>query len=145
MMTVIAALLLASTQSASGMLGDVRMHLFYQHTGRLSADVSKIPDFAGWNVGIGEGGAEEPANDLLVVAEIRTSGEQFVDSPLRVVVTAGGKELATRQFGSVLTSEEGRAYLPVWLRDVGCAGKIQVRVTFRKQTRSKVLELNCGE
>lgn len=127
-------------------LADIQMRLFYEASGRLSPDLTQQPDFAGWNVIIGEGSAEEPANDLLVTAELRTAGEAFVRTPLRIVVTnAKGKLLASRAYKTFLIPREGRVYLPVWIRDAGCVGDLKVNVQFGAQHRSETLRLQCGE
>ena len=147
MISSLAALALAGNQPAAATLGEIRMHLFYQETGRLSPDISPPASFAGWNVGIGEGDAEEAANDLLVVVEMRADGEQFVEMPLRVVARGGegNRILGERRWDSVLTSAGGRSYLPLYLRDVGCAGEIRVTATFGSANRSETLSLECGE
>ncbi|HEX9963625.1 MAG TPA: hypothetical protein VGB04_01425 [Allosphingosinicella sp.] len=46
-------------------------HLFYENTGRLSKDISPPVEFTGWNTVIGEGSAEDAADDLLVTVEVR--------------------------------------------------------------------------
>lgn len=130
---------------ANATLGDIRMHLFYQGTGRLSPDISPPNDFTGWNTVIGEGSAEESATDLLVVVEVRANGEHAVQRPLVVTARAGRRVLGTRRFASTLTSSAGRAYLPLWLKDVGCAGTIRVDVSFGRERRTESLALNCGE
>ena len=127
-------------------LGDIRMHLFYKETGRLSDDVSPPRNFAAWNTPIGGGEAEEPATDLLVVAEIRTDGQQNVRMPLRVTArNARGRVLGDRRLTEMLTSETGRAYFPLWLRDTGCAGIITVTATLGGQSKTETLTLHCGE
>jgi hypothetical protein len=127
-------------------LGDIRMHLFYEETGRLSDDISPPRTFAAWNTVIGGGEAEEQANDLLIVTEIRTEGQQNVSTPLRVAVrNEAGRVLAERRFDGTLTSEAGRVHLPLWIRDAGCAGIITVTATFGRQTKTETLSLNCGE
>ena len=147
MISSLAALALAGNQPAAATLGEIRMHLFYQETGRLSPDISPPASFAGWNVGIGEGDAEEAANDLLVVVEMRADGEQFVEMPLRVVARGGegNRILGERRWDSVLTSAGGRSHLPLHLRDVGCAGEIRVTATFGSASRSETLSLECCE
>lgn len=45
----------------------------------------------------------------------------------------------------ILTSDHGRAYLPLWLHDVTCVGDIQVTVTYGRQTRTETVALHCGE
>ena len=147
MISSLAVLALAAAQPAAGTLGDIRMHLFYQETGRVSPDISPPASFTGWNTGIGEGDAEEAANDLLVVVEIRADGEQFIETPLHVVARGGegNRVLAERRWPSVLTSGAGRSYLPLYVRDVGCAGTLRVTATFGRATQSETLTLECGE
>lgn len=137
---IAAAALAAQTPApAAATLGDIRMHLFYNGTGRLSEDVSPPSDFAGWNTTI-------RADDLVIVAEVRTTGEQFLERPeLRIVARAGRRVLGQRSFRGILTSDAGRAYLPLWLNDVTCAGDVRVTVTFGTQTRTETIALHCGE
>ncbi len=138
---ILAAALAAQAQApVASELGDVRIHLFSNRTGRLSDDIS-APDsqFAGWNTLF-------EADDLVIVAELRTTGEQFIERPLRIVVRGpGNRILGQRRFNTILTSDAGRAYLPLYLNDVTCAGTIQVTVTHGAQTRTESLTLMCGE
>lgn len=134
-----------AVQPANATLGDIRMHLFYQETGRLSPDISPPAEFIGWNTIIGEGSAEESAEDLVVVVELRADGEQNVNRPLTITARAGRRVLGQRRFASALTSPSGRVYLPLWLKDVGCAGQIRVEVRFGSERRTESLNLNCGE
>jgi hypothetical protein len=134
-----AALAAQATAPVASELGDIRMHLFSNRTGRLSDDISPPNSFAGWNTLF-------EADDLVVVAEVRTTGEQFIDRPLRIVVRgARNRILGQRTIRAILTSEEGRAYLPLYLNDITCAGDIQVTVTYGTQTRTETLSLHCGE
>ena len=136
----VAALAAQSRPTAPAELGDIRMHLFWHATGQLSADITQPNDFAGWNTTI-------HADDLVIVAELRTTGEQFFDRPALRIVARGdhGRILGQRSFRGILTSEAGRAYLPLWINDVTCAGDIQVTVTYGAQTRSETVALHCGE
>jgi hypothetical protein len=133
------------SQPANAELGEIRMHLFYEESGQLSPDISPPNEFIGWNTIIGEGSAAESANDLLVVVEVRSRGQQNVNRPVTVTARAGRRVLAQRRFASPLTSEAGRSYLPLWLKDVGCAGTISVDVSFAGTRRNERLALNCGE
>jgi hypothetical protein len=45
----------------------------------------------------------------------------------------------------LIASEQGRAWLPLWLNDVTCEGDIQVTVTYGTQTRTETIPLHCGE
>lgn len=143
---MLAALLLSAAAAHPVKLTDIRMHLFYEASGRLSPDLTQQPEFVGRNVITGEGSAEEPASDLLVVAELRTADEEFVKTPLKIVVTNGkGKVIATRSYRTFLIPKGGHVYLPVWLRDAGCIGGVKVDVQFGRQHRTETLGLQCGE
>ena len=145
---ILAALALATLPSAApaAHLGEIRMYLFYTETGQLSPDVSPPHAFAGWNTIIGEGDAAGHADDLVVVAEIRADGQQFVERPLSIVARgARGGILGQRRFASALTSGAGRAYLALWLNDVTCAGDVRVTITYGAETRTETLQLHCGE
>ena len=148
MLSSLFALALAGSQpAATATLGEIRMHLFYQETGRLSPDISPPASFTGWNTGIGEGDADEAANDLVVVVEVRADGEQFIETPVRLVARGGegNRVLGERRWETVLTSSAGRAYLPLYLRDVGCAGEIRVTASFGSTNQTESLTLECGE
>jgi hypothetical protein len=145
MFDLLAAAAASATQPANAELGEIRMHLFYEETGRLSPDISPPNAFTAWNTVIGEGSAEERANDLVVVVEVRARGEQNVNRPITITARSGRRVLGQRRFATTLTSNAGRAYLPLWLKDVSCAGTIRVDVSFGNTRRSESLELNCGE
>jgi hypothetical protein len=147
-----AALLLALAAQAAppadppAQLGDIRAHLFYEATGRLSSDVSPPREFSAWNTIIGGGEAEEPASDLLIVVELRAEGEHFETRPLRIVARDGrGRILGERRFDSLYTSEAGRLYRALWLRDATCAGEIDITATLGRETRTERLTFHCGE
>jgi hypothetical protein len=133
------ALLLAAQAAAPSHLGEIRMHLFEHASGHLSDDVSPPSDFSGWNTTL-------HADDLVVIAEVVTTGEQFISRPLTIVARRrNGRILGQRSFRAILTSNEGHAFLPLWLNDVACAGEIQVTVTYGRETKRETLSLECGE
>lgn len=142
MIELIAATALAtqSTPTAPAELGDIRMFLLMHATGQLSEDVSPPSTFSGWNTTV-------QADDLLITAEVRTTGEQYFDRPALRIVARGarGRVLGQRSFRGILTYEAGRAFLPLWLNDVTCEGDIQVTVTYGTQTRTETIPLHCGE
>lgn len=124
----------------------IRLHLFYEETGRLSEDISPPREYIGWNTIIGEGEAEEIANDLLVAVEVRTVSKENVTQALQVVARgAKNRLIASRTFNDILTSEKGRAFKALLLRDVGCEGDVQVTATLGKSVKTTKLSLNCGE
>lgn len=135
-----AALAAQSTPTAPAELGDIRMFLLLRATGQLSGDITQPNDFAGWNTTI-------QADDVLITAEVRTRGEQYFDRPALTIVARGprGRILGQRSFRGILTSDQGTAYLPLWLNDVTCAGDIQVTVTYGAQRRTETVALHCGE
>jgi hypothetical protein len=133
------ALLAAALAAAPSHLGEIRMHLFENATGRLSDDISPPSDFTGWNTTL-------RADDLVVVAEVVTTGEQFISRPLTIVARRrGGRLLGQRSFRAILTSHEGHAFLPLWLSDVTCAGEVEITVTYGREIRRETLSLECGE
>ena len=126
-------------------VGAFKMQLYYENTGRLSKDISPPVEFSGWNTIIGEGSAEEAANDLLVTVEVKGPPGEYIEMPLTLVARAKGKVLAQRKFDSLLTTTEGRTWKALWLNDVGCAGRIEVTATIGRSTRKSALSLDCGE
>jgi hypothetical protein len=123
-----------------------QVRLWYQESGRLSDDISPPRPFILWNTIIGEGDAEEHADDALFTIEVSTAGEQSVSQPLTLTATdKGGKILAQRTFKSVLTSEAGRAVLPLWVRDIGCAGTVIFSAKTGSEHRSFSMQFPCGE
>src|SRR5262245_25645280 len=59
---------------------DIRVQLFYERSGKLSEDFTKVKDVSFWNTTIGEGTAKEPANSFLVSIVLRGKPTSFVDS-----------------------------------------------------------------
>lgn len=127
-------------------LGKPQVRLWYQETGRLSDDIAPPRDFVLWNTIVGEGEAEEAADDALFTIEVRTEGQQFVRRPLTLSAVDGrGKVLARRTYKSVLTSDTGKVVLPLWVRDVGCAGTVVFSAGTGVEQQSLTLEFACGE
>ncbi len=142
----LAALLAAPSAPPAPTVAAIRMQLFYEETGRLSRDISPPAEFTGWNTVIGEGSAEESANDLLVTVAVRGPAGENLAQPLTIVArNARGKILAQRRFSDLLTSGQGRTWKAVWLADVGCAGRIEVTATIGRSTRKSAISLDCGE
>ncbi len=148
------ALALFAAAAAHVELGDIQARLFYSETGRLSDDLlARKKPFALWNTVIGEGDAEENADDLLVSVTLNAGkfgtpeeNEQNVDGPLTIKATdEKGKVLGTRTFKNMLTGVGGSITLALWLNDVTCAGKVTVQARFAGQLKSAVLEMYCGE
>jgi hypothetical protein len=142
---LLTALALAPPAPAAPSVGAIRMQLYYEDSGRLSANIAPPAEFSGWNTVIGEGSAEEPANDLLVTVEVLTGAVESVEAPLSVTVTGNRKILGQRRFTDVLTSADGRTWKALWLTNVACAGHVEVVATIGRSTRKAAVSLDCGE
>jgi len=145
--------LIAAAASHIEMSG-IQARLFYSETGRLSDDLlARKKPFVFWNTIIGEGDAEENADDLLVSVTLSAGkfgapeeNERNVDGPLTIKATdEKGKLLGYRTFKNMLTGVGGSTTLGLWLNDVTCAGTVKVQARFAGQFRSAVLEMYCGE
>lgn len=148
MVSLALAVMLAMQPAAAGgaQLGEIRMQLVYTESGTLSRDISPPSAFTGWNTVIGEGDAGQPANDMEVSVDLRTNGQQNVQTPVTLTARrVGGRTIATRTFSNTLTSADGRAMLSLRLTDIGCAGRIRVTATMGRQSRSEEIDLECGE
>ena len=148
------ALLAPSDTASTVTLGEIEARLFYKETGRLSEDLlSRKKEFWFHNAVIGEGDAEEAADDMMISVKITTANpgtaednHKFVDSPVEIVARdSEGKLLGRRVHDTVLTSYAGAEHKILWLNDVTCAGDVKVTATFGKQTKTATLSLGCGE
>jgi hypothetical protein len=133
-----AALAAQAQAPAAAELGQLRAYILSNRTGQFSEDISP-PDSGGhWNRVL-EG------DDIVIMQEIRTSGEQYLERPLRIVARVGRRILAQRTYRGILTTDEGRAWQPLIVPDSTCAGDIQVTVTYGTQILTETLQMRCGE
>jgi hypothetical protein len=136
----------AAEPSVGAYLANPTVRLWYGETGRLSENIAPPIKFTLWNTIIGEGDAEEHANDALFTIDIRSAGEQNAAQPLKMAVTdKRGKILASRIINNILTGEKGNATIALWVRDVGCAGPVTFTAIMGASKRSTHLEFDCGE
>lgn len=148
--TVVFIPLLAGAAPNGPTLGPVRLQLYYKTTGTLSADVAPPAKIDFWNTGAGEGGAKEPAEDLLVSVPIRMPpgrdmGENS-DLPLTITVrTRAGKLLGSRTFRHVSIPYRDPVWSPLWVNGVQCAGPIVATAVWGRQRRTASINLDCGE
>jgi hypothetical protein len=135
-------------------MGDIEVRLFYKETGRLSENIMRSsPAFTFHNTIIGEGDAEEAADDLLVSVTMDAGkfgtaeeNQKYVDAPVELIARdASGKVLGRRVHKGVLTSERGSERKVLWLNDVTCAGHVTLTARFGKQTKTAKLIMGCGE
>lgn len=138
MIELIAAAMAVQDPQPASELGELRAYLLSNRTGRFSEDISPPESGGHWNRVL-EG------DDIVVMQEIGTTGEQFLERPLRIVARVGRRILAQRTYSGILTTDEGRAYQHLVVPGSTCAGDIQVTVTFGTQTRTEILQMRCGE
>ena len=128
-------------------LGALRAYLWYEETGRLSENIAPPVEFVTWNTIIGEGQAAEIANDILLTAEVLSSGrEENIDIPMVLEARdSSGRILASRTVDGMLTSSEGKAVKGLWVYDIGCSGEITFSARLGGLSRSVALNFPCGE
>lgn len=142
--------LLLGTAPSGPTLGKIRLQLYYKTSGTLSADIAPPGRVSLWNTGAGEGGAKEPAEDLLVSVPIqlppgRDTGENS-ELPLTISVrTKAGKLLASRTFSYVSIPYKDPVWSPLWVSGIQCAGPIVATATWGTQRRTAAISLDCGE
>lgn len=134
-------------------LGEPQLRVFYRDSGRLSDDLlhGEGPS-ATWNLTIGGGELDEPADDAAIILPILAAkdasgdGQVFSDVPISIRVRDGaGRSLGHRTVKGILTSGEGRAHLALWLTDLTCAGPIVIEGTLGRQRVEARYAFNCGE
>ena len=135
---IAAAVLAAQNSQPRAELGELRAYILSNRTGQLTEDISPPESGGHWNRVL-EG------DDIVIFAEIRTTGEQYIERPLRIVARVGRGILNQRTHNGILTTSEGRAWQPLILLNATCAGDIQVTATFGTQTRTETLQMRCGE
>jgi hypothetical protein len=144
LLTVPAILSAAPAQPVT--LTAVKAQLYYEGTGRLSPDIISMPDFVTRNIPIGEGSAEENANDMLVTVQLRAKSQENISQLLRITIRGNGNRiLSDRSFRAGLTSKAGVIWKAVWVRDIGCEGPVRIDVSFGQQKMSHKLNFKCGE
>lgn len=151
MIAMAAVCLIMSGQAASAVgpamhLDSLQIKLVYKGTGAFSQDIS-VGSFNAWNTVIGEGDSAEPADDMIAYVVVGSMGQQsFRETPISVMATdARGKILARRRFDNVLTTDAGKAFLPVFIPDSTCSGMVTVTATMGTERMVKSVAMACGE
>jgi hypothetical protein len=123
---------------------EIQARLLYEQTGSLSVDLTAHPEFAVWNVIIGEGSAIENADDLLVSAVIDGDEESNSRTPLIITVRdAHGKVIVSHKFKGMLL--EKKTVRSILLHEVGCAGELHIEARFGVSVRNETISMDCGE
>lgn len=146
--------ILANEPAAPIELGAIEARLFYKESGRLSDDIlARKEPFVFHNTIIGEGDAEEYADDLLISVTMSAGRfgapeDKHKGSDAQVVLVAHdakGKVLGRRVHRSVLTGANGFERKVLWLNDVTCAGDVFITATFLNTRKTAKLTMGCGE
>jgi hypothetical protein len=132
--------------SGGAYLTNPSVRLWYEGTGRLSDNIAPPRKFNLWNTIIGEGDAEEVANDALFTVDLRSDGQQNIREPVTLSATdLKGKILASRILPGLLTSQNGTSTVALWVKNVGCAGTVVFTAKMGMDKRSVKLDFSCGE
>jgi hypothetical protein len=141
------ALLVGPVHAQAVHVEEIRVQLFYEHSGALSEDFAKTKDASFWNTIIGEGSAKEPANSFLVSVVLRGKPNSFVQSE-SVVVTVYDESkksrVLERRFGGLAFGDDGRLVKPVFIENRTCA---PIRISARSNANTKTITVpfKCGE
>ncbi|MDB5680147.1 hypothetical protein [Sphingomonas bacterium] len=136
----------AAAASGGAYLTNPSVRLWYEGTGRLSDNIAPPRKFNLWNTIIGEGDAEEIANDALFTIDLRSDGQQNIREPITLTATdLKGKILASRILPGLLTSRNGTSTVALWVKNVGCAGTVVFTAKMGMDKRLVKLDFSCGE
>jgi hypothetical protein len=139
-----------TTPDSSIHIAGIEARLFYTDRGTLSPNIlDRANRFAGWNTIIGEGPSGGTADDVVIVVAVdkpRPAGRQaFVQEPLTITAMHSRRVIGSRVVKQILVPRNGPAYAALWLKDVGCAGKIVVNAHIKGSEQSATLNMDCGE
>lgn len=124
----------------------IRMQMFYHQSGKLSDDILADPQWASWNVIIGAGSAEEPTDDMLVTVKVRAYNNYPVTGPISIIARDDrGKIVGKYKTDRARMGEEGSAWIPLWLRGIGCAGRLTITATAGVSKMVRSQQFLCGE
>lgn len=158
-LALIGQLLLATSQSmgACGIddllpqlkIRDVRSHLFYEHSARLSEDITQMPQMVLWNSIVGGGDVAEPANHLFVVVVLKGPPGCYAGAMhLRLEATnlADGERFFEQTRALGLLGADGEWATPFLLTHSTCyTMKLKATLVEGPQELSETIEFRCGE
>jgi hypothetical protein len=124
-------------------LGKPSVRLWYPESQTYSDEIVGNPDFALWNIIIGEGSAKEPTD----VAKFRITVEPRPSSDNGLVLMtakgASGQVLATTE--APLPTSAEKNWVELTAKNIGCAGLVTFTAKYRDETVSAILDFDCGE
>ena len=136
----------AAAQDAT--VEDIRVQLFYEHSGTLSDDLTKRKDFKLLNTMAGEGSSKEPANSFLVSVVIKGAADSFdKGAALAITVNSDGKrkaKVAEKAFSGILFGPEGKVVKAVMVFDAVCAPLVITAKLKSGASKSLNLPFKCG-
>ena len=138
----------ADTPPPQPTLESIRVQLYYELSGSLSANIAPPATFSGWNTVIGEGDAKEAAQDVLVSVHLTGNGVDAFLTETPLVITArngAGKVIGTRSINGVLVPYQGTVSNVLWLQNATCVGKLNIEARFGKMVKKTAVNLDCGE
>lgn len=128
-------------------IDNIRAHLFYEHMGRLSKSIALPTSFSGFNTMIGEGDAEEPAQDLLIVVELSGPKNAYIKRPLTIIVShpGGNRPSSKREFKEGLSfGESGKIAKALYVENATCS-PLRAAASIGASTKQIVIDFRCGE
>lgn len=139
----------ASDPQTQLVIQDIRAHLFYEHSGKLSRDITDPPQMVLWNTIIGGGDAAEPARNLLVVVVIEGPPECYPHSE-RLRLTATTQEEGGAIFQDIrvvgLIGADGQWAAPFLVTDTTCYSlTLTATLLGEPQEYSETIHFRCGE
>jgi hypothetical protein len=128
-------------------VASIEAFLVYGQTGKLSPNIAPPKheiDF--WNTIIGEGGAKEWSDDILLIAHIdKLSGKASTgEIAIKVIDHKSKKVLINRKKLSIGFSETKAAAKALLLEDLSCTN-MDITVTVDKKSKTINLPFACGE
>jgi hypothetical protein len=123
----------------------LEVKFFDPETASFGPDVLKGGLYLGWNTFLAEGNGGYGRGDALVLVNVARGGDHFeIAGPLTITALTKNKLLARRSFTRIDVSK-GAAARALYLQDIGCAGKIEVRAKLGDQIEIGQLDMECGE
>lgn len=131
-------------------ISKIEANLFYCDKATFSGNIINNPDFALWNVIIGEGSAQGPSDQTLVKVFVKATGtgQSNADSISLEVTIVNGGSVQKKKFKLGLFEQNRTNCYGIMIDDTGC---LPVTITAKLVGKGggseikKVISFNCGE